>query len=264
MSEEQNQDFDIFNPDNAIVSSALSGKKGVILPGSIVMRHNYNGQLAELVTAAVLNVYAEGLDKPRNLLISVGNLKPSETNLGVPAERGPFLAGGAKLNKQSAFTDFLSHLQASGFPMATLREKGVAALDGAAFIWTAKEVKTGKGKDPKTRDLPLQFLGFEDTTGLGVTTSPGPDASNGTSPVPAAVDPAVEAEVTKVVLEVLAAEPSKEIPRSQLAIKAGGKFAGLGAKRPQALALLLKDSFLGGLPGVTFDKKTVKLNEVAA
>jgi hypothetical protein len=266
MTEETNQDFDIFDADNAVVTSPLAGKKGVVLPGSEFIRHNYGGSIAELVTALKLNVHytaATGDPASRNVLIGTGALKPSETNLGAPADKGLFLAGGAKLNKQSALTDFLAHLKASGFPMATMREKGSAALDGAAFIWTAKEVKINK-KDTKVRELPLQFLGFEDTTGLAVVVTNPQSSSPASGPVAAPVDDAVRAEVTKVVLETLAAEPSKEIPRSQLAIKAGGKFAGLGPKRPQALALLLQDAFLGSLPGVTFDKKTVKLTEPVA
>jgi hypothetical protein len=269
--------LDLFDPDNAKVTTALSGRKGVIQRGSAFIRHNYGGKIADMANALQITVVSPELEKPRRNLIGTGALVPGEKVGEHPDGRpkvrplpknvliGNFIAGGA-LEKRSNFYDFLTNLKASGFPMAELSQKGAAALDGAAFIWKALEKR--QGRDVKVYDVPSEFLGFEEVgaaedTGDAVVTG---DATVAASVAPAAAPEVSKEEVKRVVAEAVVRALAKNngaVPKSQLSIRVGPELKDY-PRKGDALAFLLDDSFIASIPGVTYDNKIVRLQDGAS
>lgn len=261
----------MFDPDSFIATSALAGKIGVILPGSEAIRHNYGGNMAEETTALRIVVAAPdkfqpsgegGLEKARVNLYGAGGLYPARMAGGARDVAGPFLVGGAGINKQANIATFLTHLKAAGFPMAQLGQNGFAALDYAKVQWGALEKKISK-KDTKTYDVPVKFLGFvtpEEVAGLGLEARD--DAGSAVAQAPAiaaaVVDDTEAREVLTAALKTALAATPNGIAKGQLS-KTVGPAIQAHPKKAQMFSLLLKDDFLASIDGVTFDKTTVKL-----
>lgn len=269
------EDFDMFDTDTFITSSALNGRKGVIVEAEFI-RTNYGKQDTPESTVARIVVVSPDLDKPRTLLVSSGDLYPSNTpgGHGPRTLTGAFLTGG-KINKGSNLADFVNGTRGSGFPMQELSARGLEALIGAAFMWRAFEKVINK--KTKGYDVPLEFVGYEDisalkeklktqpATGFGSQVVTGP-TQGGASALSAEerekASQALKENVGHAVVEALQAHGGN-IPRSQLSIRVGPRLQGLQNKA-EAFALLISDQFLAGIPGVTFDKKSISLAADAA
>jgi len=269
MSEEQvvqadGGEPDIWDESNFVTTSALNGKKGIVVDSEFI-RTNYGKPEIPETTVWKIVVKAPGLDKPRALLISVGGeLKPS-VDLKAPSQAGPYLIGGM-IGKGTNVADFITNLKASGFEMGRIRQRavgdpGAKGVLGAAFMWRAieKSYTDSKTKQKKSKayDVPSEFLAFED---IPADLSPAEAASAAavvTNQERGANDAALRESVAGAVVKALQAN-SGEITRGQLAIKVGPLLPP-GPQRTNQLALLLNDSFIASIPGVTYDKKVVKL-----
>jgi len=237
----------IFDPDHFVTTTALNGRRGVVTEAEFI-RHNYNGKYPES-TAFKVVVNSPDLEKPRTLLIGCGALRPSEDGK-TPSLIGPFVVGA--IEKSSNVADFLKFLKASGFPYETLGKKGADALVGAAFTFRAFEKKVSG--EMKAYDVPAEFHGFEEVVQSG-------EATEVTLPSSAVANKEeLEALARETVIKILKDRPNHEIARGQLSITVGPALAG-DSRRVQVLGVLTQDSFLATIPGVTYDKKTLKLTE---
>lgn len=247
--------YNPFDADNFEATSKLNGRRGVITEAEFI-RHNYNGKADNDSTALSVSVKVEGYEKPSNNLYSAGSLFPSEepTTLGSDGKpkggpqalRGPFLTGG-NITKQSNVASFLAELKSTTFPMKEFLEKGAKALVGADITWKSLEKKAGK--ETKSYDVPAEFHGFVSIDKDGETSSSTPEAS-------AAVDTQALVDATVAALKA----NGGSISRSQLSIRVGSQLP-KEIDRSVALSYLLKDEFLSTVPGTTYDKKTLILNQ---
>ena len=237
MVDEQLQEATFFDPESFVSSSKLNGRRATIKE-AVAIRHNYGGAISDEVTAARLTIVCDTLEKPAVNLYGCGALFPSEDRK-TKSIAGPFLVGG-QVSKNSNLSDLMKALRSSGFPMEKIKEDGFKALDNATFDWIAFEKRAGK--EMKSYDMPAHFVGFE-----------GEEAAPVTAPETAEL----EAKLAEALRATLKETP--EIPRGQLVLKVGPKLSGLPkGQAMQLMGLLLKDSFLAKVEGITFDAKVVK------
>jgi len=257
---------DLFDPDNFVTKSALSGKLGTIVEAD-VRKHAYEKGGPEATVIRVV-VVSDELEKPRVNLISASSLEPSDSWGGPATVAGDFYSGVA--GKGTNWYDFQVANKSAGFPLVEFRAKGLKALIGAQYLWAAKEKKI-RG-EVKAYDIPAEFRGFVDVATLNYKA---PDSAADPTAAPsaqvaAAAAPQAAFDATQVIastLEALEAESSKEIPRAQLSIKVGSRLSAAAVSnqdRAKALGWLLKDENLSQIPGATFDKKVLKLTAAAA
>lgn len=253
VDQEFDPNFNPFDSDNFEVSSILNGIRGIIAAEPVPEFKKYRnpnakpdpqtGQLPAEKTVLSFTVTSPDLQKPRELRISAGGAEPAKLVNGrlVADVAGPFIIG--KLNKNSNVSDFFANLKAAGFEMVKLVPAGgvgVEALAGADITWRALEktfedFRTHK-KDVRVYDVPAQFHGFD-----GVA-------------APGAADANADLETVRAAI-LAAVQQFKEIPRSQLSIRVGPALKG----NANLLGLLLKDETLAGIPGTTYDKKSIRL-----
>src|SRR5687768_12818197 len=131
----------LFDPDNFVTTSALSGKRGTIVEAEF-RRNPYNKPDLGETVGLVLKIVSPALEKPRIGIYGAGGVKPSQDRK-TPDIVGPFICGG-QLEKRSNTADFLANLKASGFDMKELGAQGVSALVGAEFTWRALEKQIGR------------------------------------------------------------------------------------------------------------------------
>jgi hypothetical protein len=230
-------DFNPFDPENFVVSSALNGVTGKVAVAEF-MKTNYGGKAERESTVFRVVVEAANLEKPRELLISCGDIQPSKD--GVTADVvGPFFVG--KINKGSNLATFIDALKAGGFDLKLFAKAGGDALVGALITFKAIEKTIGRGKDRqvKTYDVPATFVGFE-----GQATAAVADLSELKTKLAEAIKAAV-------------ANNGGELPRGQLS----AKLAGVLKDEPNkagALGLLVDEGFLSSIEGIAYDKKTLK------
>lgn len=265
--------FNIFDPDNAVVSSRLNGRRGTIVKIE-ARRHNYNGKIQEEVTGVFITVISRDLEKPVELIIGAGALYPSrdaETfKKGQPDSYGDFLVGG-KLSKQANLYDFLNEAKSAGFDVSSAATKGLKAYLFADFTW--KAVEKGRGKFAKAYDFPAEYHGvdaegqqlldqYNEAQAAAKASGSGDAQGEAAAPSEANAAPAPSAEeskaiVTTAVLAALAKAPNKELSRGLLSVKTSPELP--AGTNPKVLAVLVQESFLSSIPGTTFDKKTLKL-----
>ena len=255
------EDFDIFDPDTFVTTSALAGKIGTIIDAR-AQKGYAEGQYPDATTFRA-TVVSEELARPRTGYYSCGAAEPAAVVDGkkVQAQFGPFLVGGA-IDKQSTIADFLANLRASGFDMNLLKTKGFYALAGAKFVWKVVERRAG-GKSTKGYDMPAEFLGFVDLTELAALSSKGTDdqaqAIEETTSAPAQSQEELAQLVSNALVEAVT-EAGGELARGQVTIKVGQKLGTVNqAAKAAAFTMLLNEKFLASVPGIVADKKTVKL-----
>jgi len=253
------EDFDIFDPDTFVTTSALAGKIGVVIDAR-AQKGYADGKYPDATTFRA-TVVSEELARPRTGYYSCGGAEPAAIVDGkkVPAQFGPFLVGGA-IDKQSTIADFLANLRASGFDMNLLKTKGFYALAGAKFVWKVVERRAG-GKSTKGYDMPAEFLGFVDLTELAALASKDTDSSQTTEApaVPAQSQEELAQLVSNALVEAVT-EAGGELARGQVTIKVGQKLGAVNqAAKAAAFTMLLNEKFLASVPGIVADKKTVKL-----
>lgn len=247
----------LFDPKNYVTKTALGGKRAPIIE-AVFIRHNYGGKIAEDVTAARVKV--KGLKNP--ILVSSGDTwparkidqsKPATPDNLEKAIIGPFLLG--TVDNRSGIAVFNKALLKTDFPKDRLGKEGFAALNGADFTW--KGISKKVNGEEKGTDVVEIFHGFVE---IDEAQDAADQAVAGTQTAPAApvVNEALLEEVKAAVLSTVKAAPNGEVPRSQLSRLVGEGFKD-PATRSQALVLLLKDSTLASIPGVTFENKTLKL-----
>lgn len=245
----------LFDPSTFETKTALNGRRGVIREAEFI-RTNYGKSNIEESTVLRLQVVSADLEKPRVLFIATGSLWPS-TNGKDKASSGPFVAGG-RVDKNSNLALFLNNLKASGFNMADMGSKGADALRNGDFTWRAVEKKVS-GAD-KAYDVPGEFHGYVEGAADGDGSMPAA-LLGGSNAAPAANSATVLADAQAAVVAALRAN-GNEIQKGQL----GAKVQPLIASNPAKLdifALLLKDDVLAAIPGVAYDKKTLKLDASA-
>jgi hypothetical protein len=228
-----------WEPENAVVSSVLNGVTGKVVAAEFIRKqgkkNEKTGEEGSEYTVFRVVVTAEGLAKPRELLIGSGSLKPSKDGITEDVV-GPFFVG--KINKSSNFYTFVESLKAAGFPMQRFAKAGGDALIGSLITWKAIEKTFGRGKDAQTNtyDMPATFLGFE-----GEVAQQKVDDTELRATLTAAIQKAVSETGT--------------LPRGQLAIKLAPVLKDV-TNKAAALGLLVNDDFLAGIDGVAYDKKT--------
>ncbi len=265
-------DYNIFDPSNFVTTTALNGKRAAIRPGAIFARRKYKDTDQESHTFLVITVDGPSLTQPRTNLIKTGANWPAIKDASgklVRAESGPFLAG--RVEKNSNVSTFLSNLKASGFDMAGMGSKGSAALDNAEITWKAVEKKISG--EAKAYDVPAEFHGYvtadyfparvqSENTAVEADASTAGVAPAGNGAVTAPVDPAVlEQQVIDAIGQAVAQHG--EIPRGQLSIRVGPLLKD-NPNKAQAFSLLMSDEVISKVPGVMYDKKTIKPVAVAA
>lgn len=258
-------DVDLFDPKNFVTATALNGKRGVIVEADF-RRTTYGGKSEESTVLRVA-IYCEELEKKFRInLVSCGGVWPSNTNNGDKQQSGNFLTGG-RVENRSNIADFMRNRKAAGHPGMP---QGAASLVGADFTWKSLEKKING--ELKAYDVPAQYHGQVDIAPLkeklAIYVNASTAAPAATAPVDAATVAAAVAtspaateelrvQLAQLVKDALAKAPGNELPRGQLSAQVGPSIQ--GPQRAQALVLLLKDEFLGGIEGVTYDKKSIKL-----
>lgn len=258
-------EFNPFDSENFEATSKLNGRRGVVLD-AVFIRHNYNGKSEKDATALSVTVRVPEFEKASNNLYSAGSLWPSSepTKLGAdgkpkggPKElTGAFLTDGA-IAKGSNVADFLNELKSAGFPILEFGKLGATALVGADLTW--KTIEKGKGKFAKTYDVPAEYHGrksAEEVAALKAGASED-EAAAESAPAAAVDQSAAEAALVAATIAALK-EANGEIPRGQLSIRVGSKLP-KDVDKGYAMTRLLKDEFLAGIPGATWDKKILKL-----
>lgn len=261
------EDYNLFDKDNFVSNSPLSGKRGTILPGTkFVRRPSFKGS-SELTTTLIFHVASEAFAKfggIKTYYVKCGRVMPAILEGGqlVPKEQGPLLAG--TVDKKSAFRMFRDAVSNSGFPTANMAGKvGVTALDGAEFTWKCitKDYKGDIGE--KDYDLPAEFHGFADLATLPTVQADEDFTFPADAPAAAATgngnghatDPEVIAEAVKTIQAIVAQHG--ETARGQMGIKSAVLLRD-NPKRVAIQAAMLKDATYEQVPGITFDAKTVR------
>lgn len=261
----------LFDPSSFVTKTALNGRRGVIREAAFI-RHNYGKPGEDSASALRLVVVSPDLEKPRVLLIAMGDVWPS-TDGRTKSTSGNFIAG--KIDKNSNLAMYLNNLKAAGFQMALMGAKGAAALENADFTWKAVEKKVSG--EFKAYDVPSEFHGYaaplseaEKTAifagqpqgGGQEAAAPGGNGAVAASAEPEISDEELQSKVRLAVAQTVQ-ENGGELARGQLSIKVGPKLAGI-PRKTDALQLMIQDDFLGSIPGVTYDKKTLKTTQPAA
>lgn len=230
-----------WEPENAVVSSALNGVTGKVTAAEFIRKQGkkdvVTGEFSEYTVLRVV-VEAANLEKPRELHIGCGDLRPSKDGATVDIQ-GPYFVGG-KINKSSNLFIFVENLKAGGFPMPRFAKMGADALVGGLITWKAIERSFGKGKDrtTSTYDMPAGFVGFE-----GEIQQVAEDTGE------------LKAQLAAEIAKVVKAADGGVLPRGQLSVKLAG-FLKETSNKSAALGLLVNDEFLAGIDGVAYDKKT--------
>lgn len=260
MSENKNEvpSEDFFDSDHFLVSSKLNGRRGTIIAAD-ARRHNYNGKTDDATGVFLTVKLAEHNPDEKPTVTNIygaGDLFPGLSRTE-KAPSGPFLVGKG-INKTSNVALLLSELKTAGFPVAELNKRGFDALVGADITWKAYE--KGRGKDAKAYDVPAEYHGQVEVSETGET-SEASAAGAGGSGSSASNDELIKA-ATDALKAALEEAPNKEIQKSQLSIQVGKRLP-KELDRGKVLSIFIKDDVLASIPGVTYDKKTVKLNEEA-
>lgn len=262
MSEPITDAAGLFDPENAISSHALNGKRGVIVKAE-ARRHSYGKADIPETCALFLTVYVEEFAKLRTEIYGIGNdYYPSDKFQGQPSAVGPFVVGSKGLPKNSNTTLFLSELKTAGFPFEKM-SAGFKGLEGADVTFKSVDRKVGSGT--KAYAVVAEYHGQKEVTkemlahGLEEIHDEAPTDAPAHTPADDATIRAATATALKAALK----ENGGEIPRGQLSIRVQkelNKTANGTIDKPKALALLTKDEFFASVEGVSFDAKTVKLS----
>jgi len=203
-----------------------------------------DGQVGDIVSIKATNFDYNGtVDPPANVIeveILRADGKTRTENYGTgkaePTEDGNKVS--QSLNNQCKAAAFFNALNSTKFPVKTIASEGLAALKGQRFVW--KNV----GKAGKDIFVPATYVGV----------------AEGDAKAVAAQNDEVRDLVGTLVLTIVRSAGPEGIKKSALTQRVGQNFANDPIK-PQALSLVMSDTFLNAVAGVNLDKGVLTLIE---
>lgn len=211
--------MNFFDPKGFAAGGFLDGQVADIVSIKAT-KFDYNGTVDPPANVIEIGlVRADG--KTRTEVYGTGAAEPSEDGNGITKS----------LNNQSKAAALFNALGKTKFPVATLAadKEGLAALAGKRFTW--KNI----GKGGKDIFVPETYHGV---------------AEGEASSTQAQADEVKELVGTLILSFVKAGE----VKKNQLPARVGKALEASPDLKPQALSLVMNDSFLSSIAGVNFDK----------